>query len=129
MKSFDLFVMSSVTEGLGTALLDAMACARPVVATRTGGIPEIVADNVTGVLVPPRDYAALARAIVRLLKDEPRRAALGAAGLARVSARFTVEQMVAETVKVYQHVAGRGHAVDSSPPEPPRSGGVHRRPG
>jgi glycosyltransferase involved in cell wall biosynthesis len=129
MKSFDVFVMSSVNEGLGTALLDAMACARPVVATRTGGIPEIVADEVTGVLVPPRDHAALARAIVRLLKDEPRRAALGAAGFARVTARFTVEQMVAETVKVYERVAGRGHAVDKSPPEPPPSCAVHPGPG
>src|SRR5216110_1895241 len=69
VKSFDLFVMSSVTEGLGTSLLDAMACARPIVATRAGGIPEIVEDGVSGLLVPPRDHAAMAAAIVRLLKD------------------------------------------------------------
>src|SRR5262249_23387082 len=54
-KAFDIFVMSSVTEGLGTSLLDAMACARPVVATTAGGIPEIVVDRETGFLVPPRD--------------------------------------------------------------------------
>src|SRR3954471_13020283 len=70
MKSFDLFVMSSVTEGLGTSLLDAMACARPVVATRTGGIPEIVEDGVTGLLVAPQDPAALAAAILRMLQDQ-----------------------------------------------------------
>src|SRR5205085_8555021 len=63
LKSFDLFVMSSVTEGLGTSLLDAMACSRPIVATRAGGIPEVVEDDVTGLLVPPRDHAAMADAI------------------------------------------------------------------
>src|SRR5438067_376414 len=67
IKGFDLFVMSSVTEGLGTSLLDAMACARPIVATSAGGIPEIVESGVTGTLVPPRDAHALAGAIVLLL--------------------------------------------------------------
>ena len=80
IKGFDVFAMSSVTEGLGTSLLDAMACATPIVATRTGGIPEIVEDGVTGLLVPPRDAPALARAIVRLLTDETRRHTMGGAG-------------------------------------------------
>ena len=66
IKGFDLFAMSSVTEGLGTSLLDAMACSRPIVATRAGGIPEIVEDGVNGLLVPPRDHHALAR------RDRPR---------------------------------------------------------
>ncbi len=104
IKGFDLFAMSSVTEGLGTSLLDAMACARPIVATRAGGIPEIVEEGVAGVLVPPRDHAGMAREIVRLLKDEPLRRRLGEAGLARVSARFTVERMVEETALVYERV-------------------------
>src|SRR5499426_640104 len=69
IKGFDIFAMSSVTEGLGTSLLDAMACARPIVATRAGGIPEIVDEGVNGLLVPPRDHAAMAEAIVRLLKN------------------------------------------------------------
>ena len=99
--------MSSVTEGLGTSLLDAMACATPIVATRTGGIPEIVEEGVTGLLVPPRDAPALARAIVRLLTDEPRRRTMGRAGVARVSERFTVERMVAQTAAVYQRLVGR----------------------
>ena len=55
MKTADIFVMSSVMEGLGTSLLDAMACARPIVATDTGGIPEVVVHEETGLLVPPRD--------------------------------------------------------------------------
>src|SRR5207248_9571319 len=104
MKAFDLFVMSSVSEGLGTSLLDAMACARPIVATRTGGIPEIVEDDVNGLLVPPRDAPALARAIVRALKDAPLRQRLGDAGFARVRERFTVERMVVETAAVYERL-------------------------
>ena len=116
IKGCDLFVMSSVTEGLGTSLLDAMACARPIVATRTGGIPEIVEDEVNGLLVPPRDHTALAQAIVRALKDEDLRRTMGAAGFARVQARFTVERMVDETAAVYARLAGTPHVVDTAYP-------------
>jgi glycosyltransferase involved in cell wall biosynthesis len=116
IKRFDVFAMSSVTEGLGTSLLDAMACARPIVATRTGGIPEIVADGITGVLVPPRDHAAMAREIVRLLKDEALGRRMGEAGYARVSGQFTVERMVEETAAVYARVAGTPHGVDTASP-------------
>lgn len=113
LKGVDLFAMSSVTEGLGTSLLDAMACARPIVATRAGGIPEIVEDEVNGLLVPPRDHGALARAIVRVLKDVELRRRLGEAGFARVRERFTVERMVAQTAAVYERiVAGTPHATD-----------------
>jgi glycosyltransferase involved in cell wall biosynthesis len=113
LKSFDVFVMSSVTEGLGTSLLDAMACSRPIVATRTGGIPEVVDDGVTGLLVPPRDEAALADAIVDLLGDAARRQRMGEAGLARVNEKFTVERMVAGTAAVYARVAGTPHVTDT----------------
>ena len=102
MKSFDLFVMSSVTEGLGSAALEAMACHRAVVATRAGGLPEAVDDNVTGLLVPPHDEAALAQAIVTLLRDPERRAAMGQAGRDRVVREFSVEKMVADTLRVYE---------------------------
>ena len=112
IKSFDLFVMSSVTEGLGTSLLDAMACARPIVATMAGGIPEIVEDGANGLLVPPRNAPALAQAIVRTLKDRALRDRLAAAGLARVRDRFTVERMVADTAKLYERIsAARGAAL------------------
>ena len=86
IKGFDLFVMSSVTEGLGTSLLDAMACGRAIVATDAGGIPEVVEDGVTGLLVPPRDHRAMAAAIVALLSDDGAAPARWAtAGLARVA--------------------------------------------
>ena len=92
-KAFDVFVMSSVTEGLGTSLLDAMACARPVVATSVGGIPEVVVDGETGLLVPPRDPEALGAAIARLISDRGLREKMGAAGLERVET-FSAEHMV-----------------------------------
>jgi len=114
MKGFDLFVMSSVTEGLGTALLDAMACGKAIVGTRTGGIPEVVEDGETGRLVPPRDHAAMAQAILTMLADDEQRRRMGEAGLARVRARFTVERMVAETAAVYGRLAGRHHAEDTA---------------
>jgi L-malate glycosyltransferase len=116
IKGFDVFVMSSVTEGLGTSLLDAMACGRPIVATEAGGIPEIVEDGVNGLLVPPRDAHALARAIVDALKHDEKRQRMGAAGLARVQERFTVERMVAETASVYARVARSGHVMDTASP-------------
>ena len=100
-KGFDLFAMSSVTEGLGTVLLDAMAIGQAIVATRTGGIPEVVAHEQTGVLVPPRDADALAAAIVRLLGDAELRAQLGMAGRKRVRGSFSVERMVQATLDAY----------------------------
>ena len=102
MKSFDLFVMSSVTEGLGSAALEAMACRRAVVATRAGGLPEAVVDHETGLLVPPHDEAALAQAIVALLRDRARRDQMGLAGRDRVDREFSVDKMVKDTLEVYQ---------------------------
>ncbi len=74
IKGFDLFVMSSVTEGLGTSLLDAMACDKAIVGTRAGGIPEVVDEGTNGLLVEPRNSRALADAILRLLQDTALRA-------------------------------------------------------
>ena len=115
LKTFDVFVMPSVTEGLGTSLLDAMACARPIVASRVGGIPEVVVDGETGLLVPPKDPDSLAEAIVRLLEDRALAARLADGGLARVRERFTVERMVDRTLEVYGADACRaGSAIGPS---------------
>jgi glycosyltransferase involved in cell wall biosynthesis len=114
LKGFDLFAMSSVTEGLGTSLLDAMACSKAVVATQAGGMPEVVDEGRTGFLVAPRDHHAMARAIIRLLTEEPLRRQMGEAGSARVRERFTVERMVVETAAVYERVAGTPHAADTA---------------
>jgi glycosyltransferase involved in cell wall biosynthesis len=100
-RSFDVFALSSVTEGLGTSLLDAMAASKPVVATTAGGIPEVVADGQTGVLVPPRDSVALAEGIVRLLKNSKLAREMGQRGFERVRSRFSAGRMVDETLNAY----------------------------
>ena len=107
-RSADLFVMSSVTEGLGSTLLDAMAMGLAVAGTTAGGIPEAVEHGVTGLLAPPGDAGALASAIVTLLKDPATRAAMGAAGRARVQAEFGVDRLVDGTLAAY--AACRGSA-------------------
>ena len=102
VKSADLFVMSSVTEGLGSTLLDAMAMKLAVVGTHAGGIPEAVVDGKTGLLVPPADSRALASAIVRLLKDPPLRQRMGEAGAAHVAEHFGVARLIGGTLAAYE---------------------------
>lgn len=98
----DLLVQPSLTEGMPNAVLEAMAARRPVVATRVGGLPDVVSDGETGVLVPPADPQALARAIVGLLANPDRRAAMGEAAGRRVRDRFPVERMVTLTEEAYR---------------------------
>ncbi len=107
IKSFDVFVMSSLFEGLGTSLLDAMALSKPTVASDTGGIPEVVSHGETGLLVPPRDAKELAAAISKLLKDPERRDRMGRAGLERVKRLFSAEEMVEKTLDVYRNLKSR----------------------
>ena len=116
LGGLDLFVMSSLTEGLGTSILDAMAAARAVVATTAGGIPEVVVHGETGLLVPPGHAAPLADAIIALVGDPARRTAMGQAGLARVREHFTVDRMVDETLAVYAHVVDRRRAAGTARP-------------
>jgi len=101
LPAFTVFCLSSRTEGLGTSLLDAMNFSRPVVATSAGGIPEAVDDGVNGRIVPVGDSAALADALVKLLRDEACRTAMGEAGRRRFEERFTVDRMVDDTLVVY----------------------------
>jgi glycosyltransferase involved in cell wall biosynthesis len=108
-KGFDVFAMSSVSEGMCTALVDAMAASKAAVATTAGGIPEVMADGVTGFLVPPRDHTAMANKLVLLLKDDALRARMGEAALARARECFTVERMVQGTSAVYERLAGAPH--------------------
>ena len=120
LKGLDLFVMSSVTEGLGTSVLDAMAAGLAVVGTRAGGIPESVVDGRTGLLAPPEDAPALARAIAFLLRNSAKRREFGAAGRRRALAAFSAERMVDETAAVYAAVAGARPAADCTDrPETP----------
>ena len=113
IKSLDVFVMSSITEGLGTSILDAMASSKAVVATEAGGIPEVVEHGVTGLLVPVQKPSAMAEAILRLLHDRPLRDQMGRAGLERVRARFSMDRMVDETLAVYARAVGTPPSTDN----------------
>ena len=109
LSIFSVFVMPSHQEGLGTAVLDALANRLPVVATTAGGIPEMVTDGVNGLLVSPKDPLALADRIVALLSDLKRADALGAAGFRTVLRDFSVETMVEKTREIYEEVLdGKG---------------------
>lgn len=96
-----LFVLSSLTEGISLTLLEAMARGLPVVATRVGGNPEVVADGETGWLVPARDPAALAAAVLRLRRDPAVARRMGAAGRQRVETHFDSRRMVADYEQLY----------------------------
>jgi glycosyltransferase involved in cell wall biosynthesis len=105
--ALDVLVLASLSEGLPTVLLEAGALGVPVVATAVGGTPEIVVDGVTGLLVPPRDPAALADAITALVRDPDRARAMGEAGRRRVEEHFTADRMVAETLAIYEGLLAR----------------------
>ncbi len=94
-------VLPSLSEGLSNVLLESMAAGVPVVATRVGGNPEVVEEGRTGLLVPPRDSAALAGAICQVLEDAGTAARFGRAGRQRVAEQFSLERMVSETERVY----------------------------
>ena len=102
LLSLDLFVLPTVQEALGTAFLEAMATGRAVVGCRVGGVPEVVEEGKTGLLVPPEDPAALAEAILTLLADGELRARMGAAGRQSVMARYSVEEMCRRMWEVYR---------------------------
>jgi starch synthase len=95
------FVCPSVYEPLGIVNLEAMACGTAVVASRVGGIPEVVSDGVTGLLVPPDDPAALAAALNALVRDPARAARYGQAGRDRAVAEFSWQTVAAETAALY----------------------------
>jgi len=104
VAAMDIVVLSSHLEGLGTSLLDAMAMARPVVATRVGGIPEMVEDGVNGLLVPPLDPSALADALIDLIRRPEERQRMGQAGRTRMLEKFSAEAMVSSTEAVYRMI-------------------------
>lgn len=100
--AFDVFCLSSHMEGLGTSLLDAMCFGRPIVGTAAGGIPEAVADGVNGRVVPVREPAALAVALVELLASPALAAQFGAAGRRRFEDHFTDARMVDASLAVLE---------------------------
>jgi L-malate glycosyltransferase len=110
MAGLDILLHPSSAEGLGTAVIDAMALGVPPVAFRVGGLPELIEDERSGILVPAGDVAAFAAATDRLVRDESFRKTLAAAGPTR-AAEFSVERMIRGTQAVYDAVLARGLAL------------------
>ena len=104
IRAGDVYISSSWSEGLGTSILEALACETPVVATRAGGADEMVCDGVTGRLVPVRDSAALAQAVTSTLGNLAEARAMAKAGATDVRERFTAARMVAGNIAVYQEL-------------------------
>lgn len=105
LSAIDVFVSTSRKEGLPLAILEAMACGLPVVATRVSGNQDVVVDGVTGVLVPAGSPRDLSDSIAGLLLDPSRRHSMGEAGRRRVEEEFSEARMLAETAAVYRQVA------------------------
>ena len=110
----DLFVLSSLNEGISNTILEAMACAVPVVATRVGGNPELVEDGLTGRLVPARDVVALASAMLAYLGDRETARAHGRRGRLRVEDEFSIAAMVRGYEQVYRRPRGAERALRSA---------------
>lgn len=104
MSMFDCFVLSSYLEGLCTSIMDAQAMGTPVVATRTGGVPDLVEDGVTGLLVPTRNPDELASAIVRMHRDSKLRERCVANALDKAHTSYDARQMVDGTLDVYKNI-------------------------
>lgn len=104
LAGFDVFVLPSLYEGIPNAVLEAMAAALPVVGTASGGTIEVIADGVTGRLVPPADAPALARALIELLENPDRARAMGRAGRARIVSDFKMETTVRRTQALYREL-------------------------
>jgi glycosyltransferase involved in cell wall biosynthesis len=105
----DLFVLPSLSEGISITLLEAMGAGLPVVATDVGGNREVVRDGESGLLVPVTDPAALADAMLALLRDPARSVRMGNAGRARVEAEFNIDRTVAAYQQAYLELLGRRH--------------------
>ena len=103
-----VFACPSLYEPLGIVNLEAMACGTAVVGSKVGGIPEVVADGQTGLLVPPGDPAALAQAVNELVTDERQAAEMGRRGRARAEAEFGWASIAAQTAGLYAELTGGG---------------------
>ncbi|MGH9434257.1 MAG: glycosyltransferase [Terriglobia bacterium] len=107
LKCSDLSVLPSWAEGLPNVVMESVAVGTPVVATRVGGTPEIIEDEVSGLLVPPRDPAALAAAIIRLLEDPELAARMASKAIETLRERFSFSRMIQELEALYcQSLAG-----------------------
>jgi colanic acid/amylovoran biosynthesis glycosyltransferase len=105
-RASDLMLHAAVSEGFCNAVIEAQAAGLPVVTADTGGLPENVADGVTGFVVPRRNPAALAEKMLLLARDPRMRTRMGAAGKRRVQSNFDISHQIQEFVQVYQALTG-----------------------
>ncbi|HJZ11171.1 MAG TPA: glycosyltransferase family 4 protein [Acidobacteriota bacterium] len=101
ISAMDIVVQPSLSEGLPRTLLEAMSLGKPVVASRVGGIPEIIDDDGNGCLIPPNDPNALAQKTIDLLSDASRRKALGDHGFQTINDKFQIDRMIGEFDNLY----------------------------
>ena len=104
LAACDVFVLPSIDEPFGRVFVEAMACELPTIGTRTGGVPEIVLNGETGLLVAPHDPTDLAAVIVTLCRDADLRRAMGAAGRARAMDQFNVDRTAARVQSLYEEL-------------------------
>lgn len=104
LARLDVFVLCSLREAFGQAIAQALAMERPVVATNVGGIPELIKDNQTGLLIPPADSKALARAILELLENREKAKRLGKNGRRLIEKKFSQETMIERIEDLYQEL-------------------------
>jgi len=101
LKGLDIFVLPSLKEGLPYAVMEAMSAGIPIITTRVGGLPDLITSGKDGMLVPPKDSAALARAIELLLRDAGMRARIGARAQEKIKTNFSFHAMMTHTTRLY----------------------------
>jgi glycosyltransferase involved in cell wall biosynthesis len=104
MRTFDIFLLPSIWEGFGIVLIEAMAAGKPVVATKTSSIPEIVVENICGILFPPEDDESIANALMKLISDPELKIKYGEAGRKIVSEKFTIGRMINDYEYVFNEL-------------------------
>ncbi len=97
----DVFILPSLNEGMGRAVIEAMACGRPVIASATGGLPELLRDGIDGVLVPPADVQRLAEAMKEFVSNPDKVKIMGESARQRAGDRFSIERMIEDVEKLY----------------------------
>jgi glycosyltransferase involved in cell wall biosynthesis len=102
LSLIDIFVLSSISEGFPFVVLEAMAAKKPVIATNVGGVPEIITNNVNGILVEPMDPDGLSRAMIVLAKDSKKRISIAENGYKKITDNFSLEKMISATQEIYR---------------------------
>jgi N-acetyl-alpha-D-glucosaminyl L-malate synthase BshA len=107
LSASDLFLLPSSQESFGLAALEAMACEVPVIASRVGGLPEVIQHGESGFLYPPDDEEAMARSAIALFRDEPLRRRVGVAAARTAHERFGADKIVTEYERFYEEILAR----------------------